>query len=433
MDHLSDTLLEEEILLRLPAKCLHRLRAVSRRYNAIILSPEFAARYWQLHSPYLSGVFFQPTTSECPSTPLLCFLTAYRRPTAFVSMFASDLTFVPGPSAREQAYLDRVGSSSGLFIVNSSAGLLLCSRGDPSLSPVNYYICNPQTQQWVALPELPQPPAKPQAALLSVTAADDVGHGGATVVVARFQVVLLEKRRFWEGPDLHMDLEVFSSDGGEWTALRLAYQPLGVQAYAAPFLGRSGAAYWFGCLPADRVIMYSSVDHSLRVLPVPSRAYNSVVNRCIGERRGGGLRYAHFDVTEFKVWDQQLDGAGAQWAVVHHIGVVEMMERNPETAAFMRARAWLGVEKSMKLNVLFSVLSFHPTDDDIVFLGVPGAVAAYSIQHCTMSFRCICSFHPSAPDQMFPYAHPATHCHVHIPVVKVKTGYGRHLDTNAAP
>ncbi|KAL6615431.1 hypothetical protein ACP70R_037701 [Stipagrostis hirtigluma subsp. patula] len=112
---------------------------------------------------------------------------------------------------------------------------------------------------------------------------------------------------------------------------------------------------------------YSSVDHSLRILPVPSLAYKSVVNRCIGERRGGGLRYAHLDVTDqFKVWDRQLldtgaDGDGAQWAVVHQIGVVEMMRRNPEAAAVMRARAWLGVEKSMELNILFSLLSFTPS------------------------------------------------------------------------
>ncbi|KAF0891375.1 hypothetical protein E2562_009811 [Oryza meyeriana var. granulata] len=164
-------------------------------------------------------------------------------------MFNSDLTFVPGPGTREQAYLQQQelvgddgarasgrrgigGKSGGLFVVNSSEGLLLCSRGRERLNPVHYYVCNPQTLQWVALLELPWPPTTPEAGLLSL-ATDG----------SRFQVVLFDKRRLWEGLDLHMYLRVFSSDKGEWTAWHLPYAPLGVKAYAPPSLGRSGGAY----------------------------------------------------------------------------------------------------------------------------------------------------------------------------------------------
>ena len=38
--------LVEEILRRLPAKYLHCVRAVATRYNLIVLSPGFVARYW---------------------------------------------------------------------------------------------------------------------------------------------------------------------------------------------------------------------------------------------------------------------------------------------------------------------------------------------------------------------------------------------------
>ena len=67
----------EEILRRLPAKYLHRVRAVSRRYNEIVLSPRFVACYWQSHSPHLSGVFLQTESVNRQWGHFPCFLDGF--------------------------------------------------------------------------------------------------------------------------------------------------------------------------------------------------------------------------------------------------------------------------------------------------------------------------------------------------------------------
>ncbi|KAF0891376.1 hypothetical protein E2562_009812 [Oryza meyeriana var. granulata] len=59
----------------------------------------------------------------------------------------------------------------------------------------------------------------------------------------------------------------------------------------------------------------------------------------------------------------------------------------------------------MEVNELLYMLSFHPGDYDIVFLGVPGAVAAYLIERGTMSIRTRCGVYMSFYEDMFPYAY----------------------------
>jgi hypothetical protein len=97
---------------------------------------------------------------------------------------------LPIPSARELASLEHAGVGPGvtgrrISILHSSAGLLLCSRGH--VSPVHYYVCDPLSRKWVALPELPRPPHSEQSGLLSVSAG-----AGAVQGIKAFQVVLFD-------------------------------------------------------------------------------------------------------------------------------------------------------------------------------------------------------------------------------------------------
>uniref|UniRef100_A0ACD5TRI3 Uncharacterized protein n=1 Tax=Avena sativa TaxID=4498 RepID=A0ACD5TRI3_AVESA len=387
MDRLCDNLVEE-ILRRLPAKCLHRVRAAARRYNHIVLSPGFRARYWESHAPYLSGVFLQSNRPWWQHSRFLAGSGGRSPSAATDSILASDLAFLPqlppGPAAKDRE----------VFIVHSTAGLLLCSRGDHK--PVQYYVCNPVTWQCVALPELPWPSAY-LSGLLSVTTDGDGGIGSS---MKRFQVVLFSHPSSWKQSGGVMDLQVYSSATGRWEANRIQPPPatMDVETHAAPSLGQSGTAYWIGYRPMDKLIAYSCLRHTVQVLPLPSRVHDTTaLNRCTGERQGGGLRYAHFDCSVFQVWDLQAGGGvdGIWWKMVHQVGVMELMaERNPEATA------------------LFTVLGFHPTRD-IVFLEVNQNVAAYSIEHGTITYQCP---HRYFPYDVFPYVHPAHP--VEIPVRK---------------
>jgi hypothetical protein len=168
-----------------------------------------------------------------------------------------------------------------------------------------------------------------------------------------------------------------------------------------------------------QLIAYNCLDHTVQVLPVPSRVEGvegttPALNRCIGERKCGGLRYAHFDCSVFQVWDLQTGGVdGTEWELVHQVDVMELAERNPEATAIVTKRKY--VECRIKSNTLFSVLGFHPTSDDIIFLDVNGAVVAYSIKHGTTRHQCS---HQYLHHNVFPYVHPPHP--VKIPNIKKK-------------
>lgn len=187
MDVLCDTLIVEEILPRLLPKSLLCLSATSSRYKALALRPDFAARYWPR-----AGVFFQDSSIPSP-----IFLPGGEQGHADdtpveESIIGEDLAFLPGPSDKEKAYLRRVGSPNILFVVlQSEAGLLLCSKG--RFHPVHFYICNPVTWQWVALPEQPWPTKEWQSGMLTVdTKGDRAGNNPK-----RFQVVLFNHPMHW--------------------------------------------------------------------------------------------------------------------------------------------------------------------------------------------------------------------------------------------
>ncbi|CAM0879901.1 unnamed protein product [Alopecurus aequalis] len=393
MDRFCDVIMEE-ILRCLPAKYLHRVRATARRYNLIVLNPGFASRYWESHAPYLSGVFLQ---SDRPWWQCSRFLTGSDRPSATESIIASDLAFLPRPPP------GRASRDREIFIVHATAGLLMCSRGE--YKPVQYYVCNPVSWQWVALPELSWPPEY-MSGLLSVTSN---GDGNS---IRCFQVVLFDHPSQWNKNDGYMHLRMFSSVTGQWEAKAIRPPSTNIATHAPPTKGQSGTVYWIGCCPVEKLIAYNCVHQTIQPLPLPSRVnVTSALNRCIGERQGGVLRYAHFDCSVFQVFDLQTGGVnGILWKLVHQVDVMELAERNPEATALVTKPEY--VECWIKANVLFSVLGFHPTAD-IIFLDLNGNVGEYFIDLGIIRYQLPDRY---SWDKVFPYVHPAHP--VEIPAIK---------------
>ncbi|CAM0879899.1 unnamed protein product [Alopecurus aequalis] len=323
-------------------------------------------------------------------------------------MLAADLAFMPRLPTVPRG---RAESDMEIFIVHATAGLLLCSRG--KYMPVQYYVCNPVTWQWVALPDLPWPPEY-MSGLLSVT---NNGDGSINC----FQVVLFNHPRHWNrfGGGC-LDLKVFSSVTGQWEAKQIwPPTPIDVVACGSTFLGQSGTAYWIGYNPMNRLIAYNCLHHTIQVLPLPRRVHDTktVLNRCIGGRETGALRYAHFDCSVFQVWDLQTNNInGPWWKLVHHVGVMELAQRNPEAAALVTKPE--NVERRINATSeasLFSLLGFHPTAD-IIYLDINHTVGAYSIEHGTITYQCPDTYYN---DDVFPYVHPAHP--VEIPAIKKTT------------
>ncbi|TVU34191.1 hypothetical protein EJB05_16022, partial [Eragrostis curvula] len=397
MDALCDTLMVEEILPRLPPESLVRLGAASRRYKALSVLPDFAARYWQR-----AGVFFYSHPWHRPRF----FPGRHHETDSMPGSSSADLSFLPGPSAREKAHLRRGVDhpDSAVAIMHSAlGGLLLCSRG--RLSPVHFYVCNPVTRQWVALPELPWQPREWQSGLLTLhaTADDDDGDGAGEKKMKpkHFRVVLFNHPMHWREPGGCIYLRLFSSDTGQWKATQL--QPLVIHSSVyGHSLGPRGTAYWIAM--KDQAVAYDSVHHTVRVIQLPRCIDDGEWNRVVWERHGtaAGLRYAHSNSSVLEVWDSQgQEGDNCMWELVHRVGITELLERIPEAADFRLM--------STRYSRDIKPIGFHPTKD-IVFLGIPKAMFAYSMENGTMSLQCtngsMCYSHP---DGMFPFVHPPYH------------------------
>ncbi|KAL6615051.1 hypothetical protein ACP70R_037321 [Stipagrostis hirtigluma subsp. patula] len=402
MDVLCDTLMVEEVLPRLLPKSLICLGAVSRRYHALTLRPDFAARYWPR-----AGVFLQPIGIYEELRPRFLTGSVSREPST-ESFSGADLSFLPGPSAREKDYLRRVGAQSGIVLMHSTAGLLLCSRG--RIHPVHFYVCNPVTWQWVALPELPWPSHQWQSGLLTV---DTKGDGA----VERFKVVLFNHPIHWRDEGGCFDLRLFSSDTGLWEIMRLQPPvPTGVGLYLT-LLGQSGTVYWSQYTLNGHTLAYNSENHTFRFIPLPDRGADGQWNWIIGEDKRGGLRFARSNSSVLEVWNTQKESGDGMWMLVQRVSIAELLERNPQVDAFLCCKLQKDYDALINRNQCLKLLSFHPTNDDIIFLRMPGALASCSVKHGTMNLQCTykSSSEPSDSD-MYPYVHPSYQ--VKIPAIK---------------
>uniref|UniRef100_A0ACD5ZY81 Uncharacterized protein n=1 Tax=Avena sativa TaxID=4498 RepID=A0ACD5ZY81_AVESA len=312
-------------------------------------------------------------------------------------MFASDLGFLPHHLPESQLQPETTGDAKMIFIVHSTAGLLLCSRGCNNV--VQYYVCNPVSWQWVSLPDLPWH-SYYLYGLLSVT---DNGDG----IIRCFQVFLFNHPLDWQKTGGCLDFKVFSSDTGQWRATSIRSPHIDVDAYPALFLGQSGTAYCIGDRLKDKIIAYNCGHNSIQVLPLPNSdpdEPHKPHNRCIGERQGGCLRYAHINLSVFEVWDLRREGGnGMCWKLVHQVGVMDLAQQNLE-AATCGAKFFLStIQGRINSSSLFPLLGFHPTED-IIYMDVANTVYAYSMEQGTMRYE--------SPRQcfrtgIFSYVHPA--------------------------
>ena len=86
---------------------------------------------------------------------------------------------------------------------------------------------------------------------------------------------------------------------------------------------------------------------------------------------------------------------------MHRVGTAELVARNPGAAALLRNKytsTWS--DRHIK------PAGVHPTDDAVVFLALPGAVVAYSIEDGTMSLACAQDEGMETTSDTFPYGHP---------------------------
>lgn len=125
-----------QILKHLPAKSLFRFKLVSKRWSSLISDP-FLKSIWK---PRVSGLFIQISTKKTCKTKHEYIQVEAKLPNSLqdnLSFLNSDGNSICGTEI--------LSSCNGLF-------LILCKKGSKLFYNHRYYICNPTTKKYVAVP-----------------------------------------------------------------------------------------------------------------------------------------------------------------------------------------------------------------------------------------------------------------------------------------
>ncbi|XP_021828683.1 uncharacterized protein LOC110769083 [Prunus avium] len=430
-----------EILCRLPSsKIVFQCKCVSRRWFALISDPYFVLRFVSLqkcttddvlvqrdadmdailfyfnnliHGRYLIWDYFVMAAlpAKCKSRNLsLSFLPCF------------DQTTLPKPR-----------------ILGTYNDLILCS----TTWEEDYYICNPYTRQWIALPPTPQVHSGPvirgfmcdhpyynhEELVGNRTSSNNIKLNAEY----RYRVVRITavQENCFQENYLEFTVEIYSSETGEWReSVISSSRGFSFIPYACtPGVAYNGMLYWLssdglliGVDPFNNINSSISTganttgdivvnNESCRFVQFHKPEYNIEYVQCLGVCQGR-LRMCHYDMEDpFKrgivcVWelkeveedDQKADGIAGRlmkWCLIKKLVLDEMVAENPDIAKWRAEAGWWW---------LASVRAFDPNDEDILYLYLDEDIVACNFRTRT-SFtrqRTDSEFHPWAKANAFP-------------------------------
>ncbi|KAK1661427.1 hypothetical protein QYE76_049586 [Lolium multiflorum] len=307
---LPEDLILWEIFYRLPAKEILRCRAVCRSWRRLTLDAEFLLAHHRRQ----------------PSLPLVLFnRDAFSKVPATVDAF--DLLQSPAVRRRILGF-SSYGECHKHYIHASCDGLLLLSR-----TYRLYYICNPATRQWCALPvtdvsnvvTLYHHRQSGEYHVLCVEQPD--GHFSAVYYVLTVGSSLEEKRC--------IALSVPSPSVKKWIAHA---RPLDQD---NPPVLLHDCLHWYSCSYLDgerKVVVFDTVDESFRCMRSPPVADNEAQAHLCPMDGTLGIHQVDRHTKTVQVWALQ-DYEMEVWSVKHRfrLPVVEMTKYAPYTTFYLMA------------------------------------------------------------------------------------------------
>ncbi|BFG24404.1 hypothetical protein CerSpe_106780 [Prunus speciosa] len=369
-----------EILCRVPCgKFIFQCKCVCKRWLTLISAPYFIDRFLRLQSHR--------------KTPTVRTLISRNAEELFNRVSLSE---VFTPMLKRLESFDHLETEP--VVVGAYNDLILCC--DSLFDQHNYYICNPYTMQWVALPPTPTrcyDIVRVGFICDSPYYEEDDPDGRVIQLNAKFRCkvvrILPPDRQFVFDHDeycFNFNVEIFSFETGKWSELVVS-SPRGISydyldAMAFPY---NGVLYWSGhdygyflVLGLDPFNDNSStstssgssnggdiIDHKCRFVVFAMPVADHFVVECLGVC-GGLLRMCDFD-TDTKtlfVWDLKrqdhdymVKGAGELCLSKHNVYSFDQ-DMYPDDARV--------VER----------LSFDPNNDDIFYLYVDADVIMCNIR-----------------------------------------------------
>ncbi|XP_058100114.1 F-box protein At5g07610-like [Magnolia sinica] len=343
--YLTDDLLIN-IFSRLPVKSLIRFKCVSKAWKSLISDPS------------LHGIL--PTTIS----GLFCsFFRSDRWSSEFIFTFITDRSF---PNTNNVSFND-MGDLSffphnrlhKFCIVDCCNGLLLGQAFQGiTESTLAYYVINPATKKWAALPESPVNNTHTNCML----AFDPLVSPHYTLI----------RRGFFRGVD------IFSSKKGMWVHYKVPKELVAHHRSPAPpavLLNRA-----LHMLSEHNYIVGFDLDgECFRLIPLPSPLPRDP-KKCLGVSRGY-LHFANYDHSQLQIWMLE-DYDEHKWVLKYQTNIDSLIEKHPRAIRLLsfnnKCRQWFDYYRWN-----FSFFAFHP-DLEVVFLGMAGILFSYHLSSMTL-------------------------------------------------
>ncbi|CAI9103272.1 OLC1v1001726C1 [Oldenlandia corymbosa var. corymbosa] len=351
-----------EILSWLPIKLVIRCKCVSKHWHSFISNPSFPRFYMSRSCFPLSS----PAPRGCPAWALVpCYMRVegsnfltYPHYERLEDVHSGKVSLpgcyvLPLPMSQEaNARKDRM-----FYLVKAvSNGFVLYGLSHPAhpMSEVEHYICNPITKQWFALPPAPK-------YLSKEVSVGFIAQVEEECILTSYKVVLLHCPPRGR---IHLELEVFSSETGEWIEYSLKSD------HPVRVFGLKRAVYLNNNLHWENgrrgIIAYDpyNTPEKFRIISVPdgfkSPKSKGKVSLC--DVQQGRLVLCEMEgvyewegFSDLKVWVLE-DYSMNRWYLKHRI--------NKENV--------IVDDKLLLVEEMFQVLpaAFHPYDADVIYLAL---------------------------------------------------------------
>ncbi|XP_021824988.1 putative F-box protein At2g02030 [Prunus avium] len=397
IDDLPDHILVE-ILCRLPQKSTSQYKCVSKNWYLLISDPYFFRRFLciqhERQNPIKHTLIFSDNTDRKTDffsiEEQLGLHSKHRRKFSF--------SFLPcyGATGREP------------LVVGTYKDLVCCCA--TWYNQRDYYICNPYTKQWVALPPTPRCHKEVRAGFICnpkhQNDDDDIDIGDRKQESNRYRykiVQIIIPMVNYATPNFQFNLQMFCSESGKWTeAVALSPQSF-VSLSADAGVAHNGMLYWrghdfiFGLDPfsndnpntSSSMITDDTVDHHTfhcRFIGKPDeerRARFDFLGVCRGRLRMcqlfvyytlDGRNHHGVSIWELKEDDHDHE-ANNKWCLVHIVYTDQIVSETPLMSRYKNVGFW---ERTIM------VQDFDPNNEHVLYLQLFNRQVMYDLRTRTL-------------------------------------------------
>ncbi|KAL8031695.1 hypothetical protein ABFS82_13G042400 [Erythranthe guttata] len=290
------------ILSRLPAKTLHRIKYVSKEWLHLISDRSFVKLQIKKSEP-LSGFFFQEIFQWANNESM--------NSVSYIPVGSDNINVWP-------TFLDFLPENVVLSSLNN--GLLCCRSCLPSSNP-SIYVCNPLNKQWTSVEWPNYLPQESNVAIVFDPFENPIDAS------THFKLVAVCNTEIGED-EYCFSFDVYSSKTGLWARSKERCMCNHNLVKNKGVLVEGGILYWL--TDGYQILMYDTQNELswLVDLPIPSTQFTSVPEMCIGESRGE-LCYVIVSEDGLQMWVLE-DCFAPQWELKIFMPLDELEEENPK-------------------------------------------------------------------------------------------------------